>query len=82
MGVIVIRTRQKTITFSQTRLFVLGVVTAFNRALSGGGYGPLIRSGQLRSGVDAKKVVGLTSFIEGGTLYRGGDSVPPQRRDD
>lgn len=39
-------------------------IASFNKALSGGGYGPLLTSGQILSGVNGKASVAITSFAE------------------
>jgi hypothetical protein len=46
--------------FSMRRIAVLGTVAAFNKGLSGGGYGPLLTSGQILSGVGEKGAVSIT----------------------
>jgi uncharacterized membrane protein YfcA len=43
---------------------LLAAVASFNKAVSGGGYGPLVTSGQILSGVSGKASVGITSFAE------------------
>ena len=42
----------------------LGIVAAFNKAVSGGGYGPLLTSGQILSGTEGRAAIGITSFAE------------------
>ena len=42
----------------------LAGIASFNKAVSGGGYGPLVTSGQILSGVQGKAAVGITSFAE------------------
>lgn len=49
------------------KIVILGVVASFNKALSGGGYGPLMTSGQLLSGISGRSAVGITSIAEGFT---------------
>jgi len=51
--------------FSMGRIAVLGTVAAFNKALSGGGYGPLLTSGQIVSGVCEKGAVSITPPARG-----------------
>ena len=43
----------------------LGVLATFNKGISGGGYGPLIVSGQILSGVETKNSTGMTTQAEG-----------------
>ncbi|MDK2464585.1 MAG: sulfite exporter TauE/SafE family protein [Candidatus Korarchaeota archaeon] len=57
--------------FSWQRILALGVVASFNKAISGGGYGPLIVSGQILSGIEGKRAVGITSLAEGLTCAVG-----------
>lgn len=42
----------------------VGTLAAFNKAVSGGGYGPLVTSGQVVSGVSPKQAVAITSLAE------------------
>jgi len=51
--------------FSMKRIAVLGVVAAFNKGISGGGYGPLLTSGQILSGVCEKGAVSITPPARG-----------------
>lgn len=53
------------------KMFLLASVASFNKALSGGGYGPLMTSGQVLSGIKGKASVGITSFAEGFTCMVG-----------
>lgn len=50
---------------------MLGLVASFNKGMSGGGYGPVVTSGQILSGVESKSVVGITSLAEGLTCLVG-----------
>lgn len=52
------------IAFSWGRIIVLGIVGAFNKGTTGGGYGPLIMGGQILAGVAGKDAVGITTFAE------------------
>jgi uncharacterized membrane protein YfcA len=51
--------------FSKKKIMGLGAVAAFNKGISGGGYGPLVTGGQVILGVPEKNAVGITSFAEG-----------------
>jgi len=53
--------------YRRSGVFTLATVAAFNKTLSGGGYGPLITSGQLLVGVEAKAAAAITSLSEGVT---------------
>lgn len=51
--------------FSLKKIIALGTIAAFNKGISGGGYGPLVTGGQVISGVPEKNAIGITSFAEG-----------------
>lgn len=57
--------------FSWTRLTGLGLLAAFNKGMSGGGYGPLVTGGQVLAGVEEKSAIGITSLSEGVTCIVG-----------
>lgn len=50
--------------FSWGRITVLGFIASLNKALSGGGYGPIVAGGQMISGRDGKEALGTTSTAE------------------
>jgi uncharacterized protein len=50
---------------------VLTVVASCNKSVSGGGYGPLMTSGQVLSGIHPKAAVGITSMAEASTCAFG-----------
>lgn len=62
---------RRTFAYSTGKMFLLAALASFNKALSGGGYGPLMTSGQLLSGIRGKASVGITSFAEGFTCLVG-----------
>lgn len=51
--------------YSQKKIVGLGMLAAFNKGISGGGYGPLVTGGQVILGVPEKQAVGITSLTEG-----------------
>jgi len=65
MGIVVFLLRKASLRFSWARIFALGTVSAFNKGMSGGGYGPLVVSGQILSGHETKGAIGVTSMAEG-----------------
>ena len=65
LGLIVLITRNKDYDSSWLRLLVLGLLAAFNKGISGGGYGPIVTSGQIVTGIDARSAIGITSLAEG-----------------
>ena len=50
--------------FRLRNVAALGAVAAFNKALSGGGYGPLVCGGQVLAGLDVRAAVGTTAVAE------------------
>jgi uncharacterized membrane protein YfcA len=62
MGLLIVS--GKRFKFSWKKLGVIGAVSAFNKGLSGGGYGPVVAGGQVIVGVDGKPAVGITNFAE------------------
>jgi uncharacterized membrane protein YfcA len=71
IGVITIATRQRRLKYRRSHIVVLGAVAAFNKGLSGGGYGPLVTGGQVVSGISPKHAVGITSMAEALTCLTG-----------
>lgn len=71
VGIAVFVTRKKEFRFSWRRITLLGIVASFNKGISGGGYGPVVTSGQLVSGVNGKNAVAITSLSEGLTCLIG-----------
>jgi hypothetical protein len=71
IGVTILATMHKTLAFSWKRIAGLGLLAAFNKGMSGGGYGPVVSGGQVLSGMDAKQAVGITSMAEGLTCIVG-----------
>ena len=51
--------------FSWGKIVGLGTIAAFNKGISGGGYGPLVTGGQVMVGIPGKNAVGITSLAEG-----------------
>lgn len=50
--------------FSWKRIIGVGILSAFNKGLSGGGYGPIVTSGQMLSGRKGKNSIGATTLAE------------------
>ena len=63
-GLFVVLSTGRAIVYRRWRMMLLAVVASFNKAVSGGGYGPLVTSGQILSGVRGRASVGITSFAE------------------
>lgn len=64
IGVLILATLQHKPRYRPFQVIVLGAVASFNKALSGGGYGPLVTGGQLVSGIPSKNAVAITSVAE------------------
>lgn len=71
MGIYILSKRNSEIQFSWWKIVGLGAVAAFNKGLSGGGYGLLVTSGQILSGVKSKNSVAICSFAEAFTCLIG-----------
>ncbi|KPK58577.1 MAG: hypothetical protein AMK73_09180 [Planctomycetes bacterium SM23_32] len=71
MGLFILWARSREFAFSWRRVTALGLLAAFNKGLSGGGYGPLVTGGQIISGVEEKSAIGITSVSEGVTCAVG-----------
>lgn len=55
----------QTILMTSTKIYLLGFISAFNKALSGGGFGPLVAGGQLVfKNRSEKGAIGSTDFAE------------------
>jgi hypothetical protein len=71
MGIVILFTLRHTFAFSWRKISILGSIAAFNKGISGGGYGPIVTGGQILSGVGSKSAVGITSLAEGLTCFVG-----------
>jgi len=71
VGILIIITRHKQLRYRPSHIIGIGVLAAFNKGLSGGGYGPLVTGGQVVSGISAKKAVVITSLAEAFTCLVG-----------
>ena len=71
MGVVILLTRNRQIHYRAGGIVTVGAITAFNKGLSGGGYGPLVTAGQVVSGLPAKHAVAVTSVAESLTCLIG-----------
>jgi len=71
MGLLILVNLNRNFKFSWVKISSLGMLAAFNKGISGGGYGPLVTSGQILSGVNSKNAIGITSLSEGLTCLVG-----------
>lgn len=62
MGILILR--RKVFTFSWKKMMAVGVISAFNKGLSGGGYGPVVTAGQILAGQNYKAAIGVTTLAE------------------
>ena len=62
MGVILLANR--TFSFSWKKMIGIGILSAFNKSLSGGGFGPVVTSGQIISGQEHKGAIAATTLAE------------------
>jgi len=62
MGILILSGR--ILRFSWKKFCFIGAVSAFNKGLSGGGYGPVVAGGQVIIGIGGKHAVGITDFAE------------------
>jgi len=51
-------------TFSWRKILGMGAISAFNKGLSGGGFGPIVTAGQMISGQASKHAIGATTLAE------------------
>lgn len=71
MGITILVCFSKSFAFSWKKIVGLGLLASFNKGISGGGYGPIVTSGQILAGLSGKSAVGITSLAEGLTCAVG-----------
>jgi uncharacterized membrane protein YfcA len=71
MGLVILWNRKREARFSWGRIAGLGFLAAFNKGISGGGYGPVVTGGQVLAGVRGRSAVGIASLAEGITSIVG-----------
>jgi len=71
VGIATLATVGRRLRYRPGHVIAVGAVAAFNKGLSGGGYGPLVTAGQVVSGVSAKSAVAITSIAEAFTCIVG-----------
>lgn len=70
-GITVLVTIRRQLRYRRGHIIVVGAIAAFNKGLSGGGYGPLVTAGQVVSGIPPKHAIAITSIAEGLTCIVG-----------
>ena len=71
MGIVILLTLNRPFRYRPSAIVAIGAVAAFNKGLSGGGYGPLVTAGQVVSGLPSKPAVAITSVAESFTCVIG-----------
>ena len=71
MGIIILVTLNRPFRYRPGGIVAIGAVAAFNKGLSGGGYGPLVTAGQVVSGLPSKHAIAITSVAESFTCVIG-----------
>lgn len=64
IGVLILVRRNHKGSFTLRKLVGIGLLSAFNKGISGGGYGPLVAGGQLLIGREAKSSIGSAITAE------------------
>jgi uncharacterized membrane protein YfcA len=64
LGFFVLFSRRLKLRFSWPRMVAFGAVGAFNKGISGSGFGPIVTTGELLVGLDEKAMVSIQSFSE------------------
>ena len=67
IGLTILRNHGHDVPFSWRRISGLGLIAAFNKGISGGGYGPVVTGGQVLSGIRGRNAIGIASLAEGVT---------------
>jgi uncharacterized membrane protein YfcA len=62
MGLVLLSNRR--FSFSWRKMIAIGIVSAFNKAISGGGFGPVVTAGQIISGQRHKGAIAATTLAE------------------
>ena len=62
MGMVILINKQ--FKFSWKKIIGLGLLSAFNKGISGGGFGPIVTGGQIMAGQEQKKAIAITLFSE------------------
>lgn len=64
VGITILATIRRQFRYRASHIVLVGGIAAFNKGLSGGGYGPLVTAGQVVSGLSPKQAVAITSLAE------------------
>jgi len=64
IGIVILMRRSQKGAISWKGLIGVGLLSSFNKGISGGGYGPLVTGGQVMSGREARNSIGSTTLAE------------------
>lgn len=64
IGLAILWGRNKSFRFTWGRVAGLGALAAFNKGISGGGYGPVVTGGQVLTGIGSRSAIGIASLAE------------------
>jgi uncharacterized membrane protein YfcA len=64
VGITILATIRRQFRYRASHIVLVGGIAAFNKSLSGGGYGPLVTAGQVVSGLSPRQAVAITSLAE------------------
>jgi uncharacterized membrane protein YfcA len=64
-GLLTLIDRSAEASYSSRKLTGIGIVAAFNKGLSGGGYGPIVIAGGILCGIKPRAAVAITALVEG-----------------
>ncbi len=65
VGFLSLMNGHRKVAFSTSKLATIGIVAAFNKGISGGGYGPISTAGQMICGVEPRAAIAITALVEG-----------------
>jgi uncharacterized membrane protein YfcA len=71
VGITILVTIRRQLRYRRGHMITVGAIAAFNKGLSGGGYGPLVTAGQVVSGMPPKHAIAITSLAEALTCIVG-----------
>ena len=64
VGILMLRNNQNDEVFSKWKLAIVGTFAAFNKGISGAGYGLISNSGQILSGINPRAAIAITAFVQ------------------
>jgi uncharacterized membrane protein YfcA len=64
IGIVILTRQNRGSNLSWKGLIAIGLISSFNKGVSGGGYGPLVTGGQILSGRETRSSVGSTTLAE------------------